>query len=104
MHSMVYMTAGDEEEAKAIVRSLVEDGLVACGNVFPIRSIYRWEGETREETEAGAIMKTRSSLVERVKEEIQRLHSYEVPCVAVYTMDSGLPAYLAWVDESTSPG
>ncbi len=99
---MVYMTAGSEEEAAAIVVRLVEAGLIACGNIFRIRSIYKWEGRTQDEAEAAVIMKTRSSLVEKVREEIRRLHSYEVPCIASYSMESGLPEYLAWVDGVTS--
>ncbi len=101
---MVYMTAGSEGEAVKIVRQMVEAGLIACGNIFPIRSIYRWKGRTRDEAETAVIMKTRSALVERVTEEIRRLHSYDVPCVATYSMESGLADYLTWIDQSTSPG
>ncbi len=104
MHSMVYMTAKDAEEAGKIVRHLVEAGLVACGNIFPISSVYRWAGEVREEPEAAVIMKTRASLVERVVEEVRALHSYEVPCVVSYPMGPGLKSYLTWIDESTSSG
>lgn len=103
MYSMVYMTVGSEEEAAIIVGRLVEAGLVACGNIFRIRSIYRWKERTQDEPEAAVIMKTRTSLVEKVREEIRGLHSYEVPCIASYSMESGLPEYLAWVDEVTSP-
>jgi periplasmic divalent cation tolerance protein len=101
---MVYMTAGDEEEARRIVHHLVETGLVACGNIFPIRSIYRWKGDVQEEAEAAVIMKTRSELVEMVIQEVRRLHSYEVPCVVSYAMEAGLPSYLSWIDEATSSG
>lgn len=103
MYSMIYTTVGSEEEAVMIVERLVEVGLVACGNIFRIRSIFRWEGRTQDEPEVAVIMKTRASLVERVRDEIRRLHSYEVPCIASYSMEGGLPEYLAWVDEVTSP-
>lgn len=102
MHSMVYMTAGSQDEARRIVRHLVEAGLVACGNIFPIHSIYRWEGEVQEEAEVAVIMKTRSLLVDRIIQEVRKLHSYEVPCVVSYAMEAGLQSYLAWIDESTS--
>lgn len=102
MYSMLYMTAETEEEARRLVRHLVERGLVACGNVFPIHSIYRWQGEVTEAAEAAAIMKTRASQVPRAMEELKRLHSYDVPCVVSYAMDRGLDAYLAWIDDVTS--
>ncbi len=102
MYAMLYMTAGSEEEARRLVRHLVDERLVACGNIFPIRSIYRWEGQVTEEAEAAVIMKTRTSLVPRAMEELQRLHSYDVPCVVSYAMERGLEPYLAWVDDVTS--
>ncbi|MFQ5837764.1 MAG: divalent-cation tolerance protein CutA [Thermoplasmata archaeon] len=104
MHSMVYVTTKDEEEARRIVRHLVSQGLVACGNIFPIQSIYSWRGEVQEEEEIAIIMKTRTSLVERVIEEVGKAHSYEVPCAVSYPMGRGLASYLAWIDESTSRG
>lgn len=102
MYSMVYMTAGDREEAGRIVRALVEARLVACGNILPIESIYRWRGKLVEESEVAVIMKTKKDLVQRALEEIRRLHSYEVPCAVAYPMETGLDSYLAWIEETTS--
>lgn len=102
MHAMVYLTAGSEEEALRLVHHLVERRLAACGNVFPVRSVYRWKGEVVEEGEAVAILKTRRELVDRAIAEIQARHSYEVPCAVAYPMEGGLKSYLAWIDEVTS--
>jgi periplasmic divalent cation tolerance protein len=99
---MVYMTVSDEEEALRIVHNLVKEGLVACGNIFPIRSVYRWKGEVQDEREVAVIMKTRASLVERVIREVRELHTYDVPCIVAYRMETGLGSYLSWIDESTS--
>jgi periplasmic divalent cation tolerance protein len=99
---MVYLTAPDEAGALSLVRHLVERGLAACGNVFPVRSVYRWKGEVVEEEEAVAILKTRRELVDRVVAEIRDRHPSEVPCVVSYPMGAGLPDYLAWIDEATS--
>lgn len=102
MYAMVYMTVPDETEARALVRHLVEEGLVACGNIFPIHSIYRWQGEVQQEPEIAVIMKTRRPLVERALEEIRRRHSHDVPCAVAYAMDAGLEDYLRWIDGVTS--
>ncbi len=102
MYSMLYMTARDEEEAKKLVEHLVEGKLVACGNIFPIRSIYMWRGRLEDVSEVAVIMKTKGSLVERAIGEVKRLHSYGVPCVVSYAMERGLDGYLSWIEESTS--
>lgn len=57
----VYITAPDAETARSIGRRLVEEGLSACANIFPIDSIYRWKGE--------------------VKKRVLELHPYELPCI-----------------------
>jgi periplasmic divalent cation tolerance protein len=102
MYAMLYMTAGSEEEARTIVHRLVQEGLVACGNIFPIRSIYRWKGAIEEEAEVAVIMKTRRELVEPAMAAAREGHSYEAPCIVAYTMEAGSEDYLRWIDESTS--
>ena len=61
--SIVLVTAGSEEEASTIGRTLVEEHLAACANIVPgIRSIYRWKGKIYDEQESLIIIKTRTSL------------------------------------------
>src|SRR6185295_16280892 len=55
---VVLVTAGSEDEGARIVRTLVEERLVACGNlVGPIRSIYRWEGTVEDTAEWLLVLK-----------------------------------------------
>ncbi|MDX1534722.1 MAG: divalent-cation tolerance protein CutA [Thermoplasmata archaeon] len=102
MYAMLYMTVGNAEEARSIVLRLVEAGLVACGNIFPIQSIYRWKGAIEEEEEVAVIMKTRKDLIEAAIEAAQEAHSYDVPCLVAYAMETGSEPYLRWIDASTS--
>ncbi|MFQ5986015.1 MAG: divalent-cation tolerance protein CutA [Thermoplasmata archaeon] len=102
MYAMLYLTAGTEAEARSIVLRLVEEGLVACGNIFPIRSIYRWKGQIAEQREVAVIMKTRRERVEQAIAAAREAHSYDVPCVVAYAMETGSEEYLRWIDESTS--
>jgi len=101
MHSMLYATARNEKEAVRIAARLLQKKLVACANIFPVRSLYRWKGRISDENEFVIVMKTRKSLVPKSIEEAARIHSYEVPCLVSYEMDKGLPAYLNWIDEQT---
>jgi periplasmic divalent cation tolerance protein len=47
---LVYMTAGDKTEARAIGKALIESNLAACVNIIdPMNSLYRWEGKLQDE-------------------------------------------------------
>jgi periplasmic divalent cation tolerance protein len=101
--SVVMVTVGNSEEALSIARTLVEEQLVACVNIFPrIRSIYRWKGEICDDEEHLLIMKTRTDLFLGLQNRIRKLHSYEVPEIISFPIAEGLPEYLNWVIENTS--
>ena len=100
-HVFVYVTAASAREAQRMGEQLVQEGLAACVNVFPIRSVYRWKEKVERAREAVMIVKTRKSLVEAVKRRIRELHSYELPCIVVFNIDEGLKEFLRWIDEST---
>ena len=97
----IYITAGSEEEAAGIGKTLIEERLAACINILPVRSIYRWEGSLEDEAEVAAFIKTRDSLAEKVIDRVKSLHSYEVPCIVVLPIKQGNPDYLQWIEEST---
>ena len=97
------ITADDEPWLLSFTRSLVNDRLVACGQlVGPIRSIYRWDNAVQDDAEVRVALHTRESLVPAIIERTRAEHSYEVPCVLVLPVQTGNPDYLAWVVESTS--
>ena len=100
--SVVLVTAGNEEEAAKIGRTLVEERLGACANIVPrIRSIYRWKGEIYDEQEVLIIIKTRTSLFPALEKRVKELHSYEVPEIISFPIARGLPQYLEWVQQET---
>jgi periplasmic divalent cation tolerance protein len=102
-YSLLYVTTGDEAEARRIGRALVEARLAAGVNAFAgVSSVFRWQGEVRERAEAALIAKTRSALVERAVALVRREHSYQCPAVVVLPIAGGNPAYLDWIDAETS--
>lgn len=98
MHAMVYVTAKDMTDAARIARHLLDRRLIACANIFPVRSLYRWRGKVEDLTEAVAICKTRKAAVHRAIAEAKKVHPYEVPCIVSYEMGPALAAYGAWID------
>jgi periplasmic divalent cation tolerance protein len=96
----VYAIFADAEEAERVGRTVVEERLAACINILgSCRSIYRWEGRIETAEEVPAILKTHSWQVEELIERIAALHSYDVPCVAVWPIDKLLRPYAEWVED-----
>ncbi|MBW2968242.1 divalent-cation tolerance protein CutA [Candidatus Woesearchaeota archaeon] len=94
---LIYITNPNEEEAKKIAHHLIETRLIACANIFPITSIYRWEGKVKDDSEFVLIAKTRSELYDKVREEVESIHSYDTPCIIRIDADVN-PAYARWID------
>lgn len=101
-YRFVYMTAGSQEEARRIGRTLVEERLAACVNILAgMNSMYWWEGAVQDDEETVLIAKTRTELLERLTERVRSLHSYQCPCVVALPIEGGNPAYLQWLGEET---
>jgi periplasmic divalent cation tolerance protein len=102
---IVVLVTAPAEDAARIARALVHDNLCACANIVgPIRSIYRWEGEVRDEAEALLVLKTRAALLDRLAARVRELHGYEVPEILALDVAAGSEPYLRWIDEATAGG
>ncbi len=100
---MIYTTCETTDEAKTIAHELVKRKLAACANIFPqMIAVFEWEGATQDGAEVAMIVKTRAVLAEQVIGDIRRLHSYDVPAVAVLEVTGGNPAFLDWVAKQTA--
>ncbi|MEL0640280.1 divalent-cation tolerance protein CutA [Pseudoalteromonas aliena] len=97
---MIFTTCKDEAEARSLARALVEKKLAACVNILSnMGSIYMWEGEVTEATEAKLLIKTKADKMNDVFLTIKELHSYEVPEIQVVEVSTGNLAYFNWMDE-----
>jgi len=94
----------DGEVASAFARTLVEDRVAACVNVFSeMQSVYAWEGTVEEEQERQIVIKTSRDRLESLWDRVKELHSYEVPEFIVLPVIDGNDAYLRWIRDSTRP-
>lgn len=99
------MTAPSIEVAEQIVRTLVEERVVACGNIMPgLTSIYRWRGAVERDAEVLVILKTTAPAVPRLLERAPALHPYEVPEILVFAVHAGHGPYLDWLESCTAAG
>lgn len=102
---LVLSTCGTAEEAERLGRQLIEKRLAACVNVIPgAKSIYRWQGEIEDAPETLLLIKSRRSLFDAVRMELEKSHSYEVPEVVAVAIVEGSLGYLSWLEKELAPG
>ena len=93
----IYITCSNRKEAKRIGFVLVKKKLVACCNIFPIESIYWWQGKVIQDREVVLIAKTLKKNFKKVEKEVKKLHSYTVSCILEIPIRMGNPEYLKWL-------
>ena len=100
---VVLITASSRDEASAIGTALVNERLAACVNIVPeVRSLFFWNGKTRDACETLLVCKSRQELFERLTERVKGLHSYSVPEIVALPIVAGSPDYLAWLRDATT--
>jgi len=97
---IIYTVNGSKAEAEKISKQLLQQKLIACANIFPIESAYWWQGNIAKDGEFVALFKTRSEHWERIKAEVLRLHTYELPCILHWTVSAN-EEYEAWIQAET---
>lgn len=97
---IVFTAFANEEDAARVMRTLIEERLIACANLLPgARSLYRWKGELADQREVVVLMKSRKQDWPALMSRLHDLHPYEIPeCVAV-RIAAGAPRYMAWLEE-----
>jgi periplasmic divalent cation tolerance protein len=101
---LIYVTTKDEKEAHKIANQLLSKRMIACANMFPVKSLYWWKGAIESDDEYAMIMKTQELHKESIISEIKTLHSYDVPCIEFFKIEDGSPDYLEWImTETTLP-
>ena len=101
---LVFTTFANGEDATRVVRALVEERLIACGNLLPgARSIYRWKDAVEDAREVVVLLKTRKQDWTAFLSRLHELHPYDTPeCIAV-RVAAGAPKYMAWLEAALEP-
>ncbi len=103
--SLVLTTEADRERAESLARELLERGLVACVNLRPLRSLYRWQGRIEDSQEVELLLKTTPERLAELEAAVHELHSYDTPEWIHWTAGSEGP-YGLWLLQQLplSPG
>jgi periplasmic divalent cation tolerance protein len=100
---LVLTTVGADFDARALAHTLVEARLAACVNIVErIHSVYRWEDRIAEEGEQLLLIKTTDLRVDALREELLRVHPYDVPEFVVLSIDGLSEAYGLWLAKNLS--
>lgn len=99
MRVVVLSACGSRKEAQKIARDILRRRLVACVNIMPVTSYYRWKGKITVDREYLILAKTRSEAFRKLKERILALHTYELPEIVSLKINEGNEEYLDWIDE-----
>ena len=95
---MVYITCKDEKQAIHISRKMLEGKLAACANIFPIKTMYIWNGKIESSSEFAMLAKTTDKNYDKIKKLVLKLHSYKIPCIVKINAEAN-ESYEKWVDE-----
>src|SRR4051794_14533407 len=99
---IVLTTLPDAEVAATLAKTVVEERLAACANLFPaLRSIYRWQSKIEDQNEVLVLFKTRQEQFARLQSRILELHPYEVPEVVALPIEQAYQPYLDWLTRET---
>ena len=103
-YNIVLMTAPNKEEAVKIVRTMLEERLIACANIMdPVSSFFWWQGKIEEEKEVLVIMKSHETLFKKLSKRVIELHSYDTPEILALPIVNGSPSYLDWMKACLEP-
>jgi periplasmic divalent cation tolerance protein len=99
---VVLTTVASAADAEALVRSLLDRRVVACGTVLPAaRSLYYWQGKVADEEEYVIILKSRVQRIRDIEAAFEELHPYRVPELLALPVAEGLSRYLGWIAAET---
>ena len=99
---VILTTMPDDDRARDLARTLVEERLAACVNVHsPMISTYRWTDAVEVEPERQIVIKTTRGRLAAIETRLMALHPYELPEFVVIEASAGA-VYGRWVNGATA--
>ncbi|MGC1479829.1 MAG: divalent-cation tolerance protein CutA [Chthoniobacterales bacterium] len=101
MIALILSTFEKEEDATAVIRTLLAEGLIACGTLLRgARSIYVWDDAIQDTTELFVLFKSSTDRAAETAERLAELHPYDSP--EILRLDAtASETYAAWVKDCT---
>ena len=93
--SIIISTFQSRKSASKIAKEMISRKVCACVNIIKINSFYYWRGKIQYDNEYLCFFKTVSS--DKLKNELKKIHPYEVPEIIEVKIDSIDKEYLGWL-------
>lgn len=100
----LFLTCGSWQEAQRIADSLLDKKLVACVEMFEVKSKFRWHGAIEESKEIKLIMKSAARLFDDIEAEVKKLHSYETFVLEALPVKRISDDAAQWLTDETKAG
>ena len=98
----IIFTTAPTKEGPAIVKTLLNNRLIGCGNLLEgARSLYWWDGEIQDEKETVIFMETTEDLSNAALEMLYQIHPYDVPKIVLLNPEKVNQPYLEWLNSET---
>ncbi len=102
MITFFYITTKNYTEAKKITKSLLKEKLVSCVNIYRnIDSYFIWNNKISKSKEVVLMGKTVKKNERLIIKYVNKIHSYDVPCVVFSKISSGNNDFLKWVKKTS---
>lgn len=102
-YGIVLVTIDDLDQGRAIAAALVESRLAACVNLFPVQSVYTWQGQLQQDDEWQLVIKTDLTHFAALETCIHNLHPYDLPEMIALPIVQGSRDYLGWISSQVDP-
>lgn len=100
-YCIITTTTDSKENADIITEALLKKHLVACVQYINIESSYSWQGKIVYSRELQLQLKTKISFFNEIKDEIEKLHTYEVPEIVMMPLLDANVSYMKWINDET---
>lgn len=99
----LYVPCESQESAQDMVTKLLEKKLIACANIVEAKSAYHWQGNIEMSKEYVALIKTSVGKKTRAITQIEKLHTYDTPCIIAKNVECN-SSYYKWMQGVLTTG
>ncbi len=98
---VVVLITTPKDKGQELADFIVKNKLGACVNVVPsVNSTYWWKGNIEKDEESLLVVKTTTTRLSLLIEQVKEVHPYTVPEIIALPIVGGNEDYLHWIGES----